>query len=418
MNILIVVLNAGLAGHTRTSAAIGKALQVNCHNITVLIGKDSTSSIFDEKGLACERTTHAQGWLGYYPQLRQDFARLTEKHKIDLVHCFDGLAITQVASVCKYLNLRCFFTLCGGPPQKFMLSVCPTICLSQEGKDRLIQITKLKNNDIKVIPARIDLSEAIAPVDHQLLYDFRTKYALPHDARVVLRIARIGLAYITGIFQAIDAVADLYTKGYPVRFVHIGYVQDQYLYRVLKEKIEAVNARCGTNVVITAQDEASYASRYIGLADIVIGVGRSAFEAMSLKKPVIVIGKDWFAGAVSADTVNILAYYNFSGRNAMRMTFDASVLALRDALRRLMDDVHYYASLSAFGLQYVEEYLDSQKAAKEYEQVYSSYSGKDYPGSVEIWLHTVFPIELWKTLLLKCPLIWHMVKLIRQRISK
>lgn len=416
MKILFVVLNAGLAGHTRTSAIIGRALQARGHKVMVLISKNSNSSVFDSLGLPCVRTNHAQNWLGHYPCLCNDISRITLQHSIDLVHCFDGLAIAQVLWACKSLRLRCFFTLCGGPPQKRMLSVKPTISLSEEGRDRLLQITKLQKEDIKVIPARIELSNNTTDSDESTLHFFRNKYALPSDVRIVLRIARIGPAYISSILQAIDSVERLYCEGRPVRFVHIGYVQDPDLYRILVQKIDLVNARCRAKIAISAQDEAQYANKYINLADVVIGVGRSAFEAMSQKKPVIVVGKDSFAGTVCPETVNTLAYYNFSGRNASSMTYDASVLQLTTALRQLLKNDDYYKSIATFGRHYVEKNLDVRKAVEEYEQVYSAYSGIDYPRITELLQHTVFPVETWKTSLVTSRAFGPLIKRLRQWI--
>ena len=60
MKILLTVLNAGLAGHTRTCAVIGKALQARGHRVIVLIGKDAQSVAFDAVGLTCERAEAKQ----------------------------------------------------------------------------------------------------------------------------------------------------------------------------------------------------------------------------------------------------------------------------------------------------------------------------------------------------------------------
>lgn len=417
MNILFTILNSALAGHTVTSAVIAKSLQSLGHNVIVLIGKDAISTVYEKKGLPFERTRYCQNSLGNYPRLRDDLARLTLKYDIDLVHCFEGLTIAQVVAACRAENLRCFFTLCGGPPQKRILTVRPTIALSEEGKDNLLKITKLADYDVMVIPARVDVDAPMLP-DADKLNEFRSKYGVPSNARIVLRIARIGQAYITGILQTIDAVAQLHTEGHPVFFVHIGFVEDSKLHTLLKEKISAVNSRCGKTIVITAQDEAMSANDYLDLADIVIGVGRSAFEGMALSKPVIVMGKESFAGIVCPEEVTSLAHYNFSGRNAGPMTADASILALTEALKRLLADKEYYTSISAFCRQYAAENLSAAKAAKDYVTVYEAYSGKDYPKYFELLYHFLFPIEIWKMKLITSPVLGPPIIKIRKLLGR
>lgn len=399
-----------------TSAVIGKSLESLGHNVIILIGKDAISNVYEKKGLQFERTRYCQNYLGNFPCLREDLARLTLKYDIDLVHCFEGLTVAQVVAACQAENLRCFFTLCGGPPQKRILSVKPTITLSEEGKDNLLKITKLADDDIKVIPARVDIDEQILPSARKL-NEFRFKYGVPSDARIILRIARIGQAYIAGILQTIDAVAQLYTEGHPVFFVHIGFVEDSKLRTLLKEKISTVNSCCGKTIVITAQDEAMSANDYLDLADIVIGAGRSAFEGMALSKPVIVMGKESYAGIVCPEEVTSLAYYNFSGRNAKPMTSDASISTLTNAFRKLLADKEYYTAISVFCRQYAVEKLSAANAAKDYLAVYDSYSGKDYPRYFELFYHFLFPIEIWKMKLITSPVLGPPIKKIRKWIQ-
>lgn len=414
MNLGFVILNAGLAGHTRTAVTIAGGLRAKGHQVIFLIGAQADARMIERDHFTVMRTRHMQSTLGYYSGLREDLAHLRDAYGVEIIHSFDDASLAQVASACKHLGFPFFFTLCGGPPVKRILAITPTISLSAEGKDALLRVTSLAERDIHVIPARINLEESATSFDQHKLAALRAKYQLPSDARVILRIARVASSYLTSIIHGLHAAARVYQSGCQVRFVHIGYVESAECYLRLQQEIEAVNQACGVPLAVTMQEEAMTAVDYLGIADIVIGAGRSAFEGMCCGKPTLVIGTRGYAGAVCAQTVASLAYVNFSGRDAPRQTEEGSIAAIARDVQQLCEDDEYYTNMGQFGRQYVAEYLDVNKAVSAYLQIYQVYSGKDYPDDWSITKHALLPIGTWKDKLSSSPTFGKIIQQLRE----
>ena len=148
-----------------------------------------------------------------------------------------------------------------------------------------------------------------------------------------------------------------------------------------------INRAAGATLAVTATEEAPHAPDYLGMADIVVGVGRTAFEGMLFAKPTVIVGKVGFAGLVGCEDIEQLAFYNFSGRHRTRAPYAMSVTELTDTLRKLLEDRELYERVGEFGRTYVLENLDANAAAGRYEARYHTFSPSDYPTDEQLAKH-------------------------------
>jgi glycosyltransferase involved in cell wall biosynthesis len=113
--------------------------------------------------------------------------------------------------------------------------------------------------------------------------------------------------------------------------------------------------------------------KIMSLADIVIGVGRVALEAMACEKPVIIAGTSVgpfggnYGGIVTKSNVDELRAHNFSGRNSFEKTTPDKIA--EDCIR-LLEDREYRLSLGSFGREYVKQEHNIRKAVQKVEAVY------------------------------------------------
>lgn len=401
MKILLAVFNAGLAGHTRSSLAVAQALRDRGHDIIYLIGAQANAKLIEAAGFAYERV--AGDWLHSYRPVLRLLPDILRRHQVDLVHSFSDEGLAELVTVCKSQSVPCFFTQCGGPGPKRMLPLESIILFSEEVRDRLLREHHLAPESLHVLPSRIDVAriDALqAGLDAALYPQFKSKYGLDPQARIVLQVARLDPEYHTSILQGIDAVANLRHRGLRVQFVHIGYSDKQHaawVYEDVRRRIAEVNEEFRCTAAATAQDEGADALQYVGMADAVIGVGRSAFEGMAFRKPTLVIGANGYAGMVTPGQVAGLTYYNFSGRNiAEEKPYDRSVEEIASDLHRLLTNQAHYEELADFGRRYVEEMLDVRIAAVAYERLYQEHAVQTYPDDR---LLRSFTKPLWKLLL-------------------
>lgn len=374
MTIAFVVLDADLGGHTHTATTVAQALARRGHRISFIVGEESRSTLIDALPFACDRV--AEGWLGDYPGLSAAISRLVAEEGLEVVHTFSRLGLPELLVACRRHRLPLAWTICGGvAPSRVGVPVLSSIVsLSHEVKDQLARHERTRRQEVSVIPARIATDEVLRKIgrptepEHA---EFRERHGIPPGARLVFRVARVHEEYFDSIMDGANAVATLRERGLDVRFVHIGFVQVPRLMTKLREHFAALNERCGETVATTTEAEALRALHFLGMADAVIGTGRTAFEAMLAAKPTLVVGKRGFAGVVGPDTIEEIAYYNFSGRNVRGPVRPAERVAhLADALEHVLSHPEHARRIGEFGRDYVLANLDAATAGHEYEELY------------------------------------------------
>ena len=400
-------MDAGAGGHTRTSLTIAEALTTRGHHVTFVTGENRNSPVLAASAFDVVKIPISR--IGTYDQLGALVDQLVKEKALDVVHTFAYFGLTQLADVCKRYNLPLWWTICGEAPLRPLdydfLKFRSIVTLSQEVKDGLIEMHGLSDDDVVVIPARLNLQKVLrqASVSDQLFDDFRKKYNIAANSKIIFRVARVHAAYENSLLQSIEVSKRLNYKGLDVCFVHIGYVQQDKVYDKVKTAVQEANKELGRTIAVTARDEALDALSYLGMADIVVGTGRAAFEAMLASKPTLVVGKNGFAGLVSAETVDALAHYNFSGRNIVRwQDFDKSVSNIAEAAEIVLTNVAVGEAVSHFGRRYVIAKLDADIAAEKYESLYNkSMLRPVLPKKVElVRSETLFKAKsLWRYLL-------------------
>ncbi|MCD5411181.1 MAG: glycosyltransferase, partial [Clostridiales bacterium] len=61
-------------------------------------------------------------------------------------------------------------------------------------------------------------------------------------------------------------------------------------------------------------------AKILSIADVVIGPGRTALEAMAMGKPVVIAGGEGYAGLINASNYELIKETNFTGRGVGRLT--------------------------------------------------------------------------------------------------
>lgn len=377
MKIVIVVLDAGLGGHTRTSVSVGKAMRSRGHEVHYLVGVASPTKVIEDAGFQFDRIAH--GWSsGLITKLQE----LKAAGRLDAVHTFSSLGLVEILKFASKSLTPWVYTRCGGPAVKEPLEVRImsslklrfATCLSEENKLEILETAAAKPEDVIVVPARIDVDEIQELQSAEKASEFRTKYKIPADAPIFLRIARIGPAYRDSILDGVAVTEAMNKAGIPICFVHIGYADVTSIAEEIYAEVARVNSEAGKVIAVSAVDESTSAQKYLGMASVICGMGRSVFEGLAAGKPTFVVGKVGFAGVVSAETVDALAEFNFSGRNvgdgqARAETRKLLQAALTDAIQSEARQ----AELGAFALNYARTKLDVQVSAPVYEALYKTY---------------------------------------------
>lgn len=373
MNLLFADFNAGFGGHSRTAATIAEELRSRGHEIRFLTGPVGNGGVIDERGF--KRISVGLSLTGRYVGIRK---ALVASSPIDAVHIFSESGVEETVAACKRLGIPVFRTICGGPPPRSVLPMGGIISLSEEVKAGLSVAPEF----VTVLRGRIATSELrhmFKVQDDSLYRKLRKKYDIDSGYSIVLRVARLGPAYEKSVVQTARAVEKLNQRGQKVAFLYIGYPTLHQSEERVRQLFAAINDRMGRSVAIWALDEAKEAVRYTPIADIVVGTGRAAFEGMLAERPVIVVGNRGYAGIVDEDSVDDIAWYNFSGRNQeFNLDEDESVNLISDAIESLLHDAGRRIALGSFSRSYIEKFLDVRTSADALEQMYGSFDPAFY----------------------------------------
>lgn len=382
MQILYVVLDAGLGGHTRTAAHTAVALRKRGHDIRFLIGESSNERVIVERGFEFDRVAGR-----FYPLVTR-LGRVLRSRRPDAVHLFDQRHVAETMLACRWCGVPYFWTICGGTNVWGLLPARPLAVLSEQRKEGFVEASDFSTNDVKVIAARLNLDETLTNIgrlDAETAAAFRRRYGIGQETRIILRIARVHPVYLQVLLQCVQLALDLAREGRDVCFVNIGMVQSKESEQVLREQIAAVNEAAGRIVAVTAQAEAAEAVAFVSIAEVVTGSARSAFEGMLAGKPTLVFGRQHFAGLVEPATVDDLAYCNFFGnRNDKKDNRDESTRALLATTRRLLDEPGFAKTVGLFGKAYVEANLDADKGAEQYERLYMNRTNNELPPAIRL----------------------------------
>lgn len=379
MNLVFADFNAGFGGHSRTAVTIAEEFRRRGHDIRFLTGPVGNGGVVDERGF--ERITVGLSLTGRYVGIRK---ALIASNPIDAVHIFSESGVEETVAACKRLGIPVFRTICGGPPPRSVLPMGGIISLSEEVKAGLPVAPEL----VTVLRGRIATSELrhlFKAQSHSLYGELRKKYTIDSASSIVLRVARLGPAYEKSVVQTARAVEALNKRGGNVVFLYIGYPTLQQTEERVRQLFAEINDRMGRAVAIWARDEAKEAVRYTPLADIVIGTGRAAFEGMLAERPVIVVGNRGYAGIVDENTVEDIAWYNFSGRNQpFNLDEDDSVDLIANALGSLLGDADRRIALGNFSRDYIERFLDVRTSVDELEELYGKFNPSFYATDIDL----------------------------------
>ena len=327
---------------------------------------------------------HAHGWILYsvLPFIRKYTVPL-----IATLHDYSLICPNRSGEICKQrLTNRCIS--CGKEMYGTLKSLMVYYALKMN-KPRLKQVHRfiaissfqksifckylgLNDNDIVVIPNAIDLkrfSPSTCIKQSERIYERQP--GVKSDSNKIVHVSRLSLDKLNAILNVINATPRIIKEFPNTQLLLVGSGEFFDYANKLAEEINHQLNREGIIMTGAIKDEG--VPKIMGLADIVIGVGRVALEAMACGKPVIVAGSTLgpfggnYGGIVTPSNIAELKVHNFSGRNSFER---ANPRKIAEACVRLLADKEYRLFLGRFGREYVKKEHDARKIVGQVEAVY------------------------------------------------
>ena len=365
LNILYFYTKLNPGGGQKTSITLAIELKLRGHNIVYVAEKGALLESLIKEGVKYFHLPYNR----FAPEDLEHISltsilkliNLVKKEKIDLIHTYQDhpFVIAYIVSMAcnipiinTHVDRAEFFK-----PPWFRGTV---ICVSEEVKDAVASKYPIRPDNIVVLRNRIDLQRYHQGISTK---ELEIKYLLDPNDRKVVMMSRIVKEKHNAILYSLNAIINVADKIPNLKFILAG---DGDYFNKIEREVKKVNKVIGREVVLMIGEIVDTAT-LLNLTDIVLGIGRCAWEGMACAKPTIIVGERGFAGIVDQTNVNTLGYYNFSGRN---ITEPVPFEVLSKAIISILNNKEYANSLSNFCQKFVTKEFDSKVGGERLEKIY------------------------------------------------
>jgi hypothetical protein len=373
--ILFGLLSPGLGGHTRTAVALAEALRDRGHVVDVLVhagdrASAGTDTLVREAGFATVPIAGLYSWTGH-GAFRRRLREIVRGGAYDAMHWLEFYdAVRDAALVARDTGRAFVWTVTsGGAP------------IDYYGLNRVVVFTREVAEDarrrspgtaVHVLPARIDFRPLTPEIRARARREIRQTFGLADDDLLVVRVARCAKTYLRSVRLGLALAGRLGRDGRRAAFLHAGFAQEPDVAREIRRLVEQANADAGRTIAHSVTEPLEAGTRYAAAADVCLGSGRTAIEAIALERPTLVAWGARYLGLVDASNIAAMADTNFQGRWSQRVVSDEDVVEqMHDALRARLADGGVAARVQASCAQFVRERHSVERAAEVYERLYA-----------------------------------------------
>jgi glycosyltransferase involved in cell wall biosynthesis len=380
LRILFGLLTPGLGGHSQTALALAKALRGRGHAVEFVVrdAADSghpdavgvTASLIREEGFRIKTITDPYSRPGRRSFQRQlhDIVRCTP---YDALHWFELHAGVRDAALVAAAERRAFVwtvTSGGVPPAYFGLNrvVVYTEEVAADARRRSPRTT------VHVLPARIELQSLDNAFIDCARREIRGWLGIADRELLIVRVARCSSVYLRSIHAGIELAQRLRQAGRPARFLHAGYVEDPGVAADIQCAVAQANAASGETLAWSVTNRLESGTRYAAAADVCIGSGRSAMEAIALGRPTLIAWGSRYLGLVDDHNVDTMAATNFQGRHSARVVVHEDVVdAMLHAVLNRLSDEEAAGRIHEACARVVRGRYSIERATEAYERLYA-----------------------------------------------
>lgn len=371
MNIIIIFDTGRVGGHVVSALTTAYELKRKGHQLTVISGKgDFVPEIATDIDYFQIPFFHFyRGRQTYFSLQSWKTVSALKEHlagkKIDMIHAFDARSYL-VGFLVSFLwnKIPLSGTICGGCSPYYNLPyLAALIVFSDEQKYKMKEVFHWPDQQVRVIRTRLNMENFIKN-DSSIITEYK-KFNIDPAKKNIMMISTFLTSKVNSLKATFKAIRIVCEKYADVNFVFIGGRGD--FYDEAQKIVISINQDLNRQAIILT-GVVPNAYRLLRHSYIVFGQGRSAFEGMAFGKPTIVVGETGFAGTVSSELIDEIAYCNFSGRNKEQFVDNEEFV---NELVRLIEDNEYYQAVASFGKDWVYENIDVAKGIDKIEDVYA-----------------------------------------------
>ena len=242
--------------------------------------------------------------------------KAVKEHNIDVIHAHGRIAALISKIVSMYLKVS-FMTTAHAlfdyklPFRYLTFWGDEVIAVSEDVKQHLMNYFGVAERKITVIPNGISEKKFNPNIEYPNALE---ELGLKHNSKKIVYISRITSTLAELAKIVIEAGLILNEKTVDAEIVIVG-DGDQFSH--IENVAKEANKK---NDVIRILGKRVDIAKILSIADVVIGPGRTALEAMAMGKPVVIAGGEGYAGLINASNYELIKETNFTGRGVGRLS--------------------------------------------------------------------------------------------------
>ena len=232
--------------------------------------------------------------------------------KPDIVHSHSRIPSFVASGICKKFKIPLVTTMHYQFKQSFLLKLATkwgdySLYVSDDIKNYWQKYYDLRDGYMKKTVNGINTALFSAGEDT----DIHREFSIAPSEKIILNVNRHQTYSAYSAFKLCEIAEDIYAGDKNTRIILVG---DGELFGEIKEGANRVNAALGFEYIIMA-GRRSDTHRFCRASEVNVGISRSALEAMSCAKPVILCGNHGYLGRFSEEIAPKCEETNFTCRS-------------------------------------------------------------------------------------------------------
>jgi polysaccharide pyruvyl transferase CsaB len=369
--ILMTTMSLGIGGAETHIVELSKQLQKNGEEVVIASNGGIHLAEIEKAGIRHYKIPMDERSICVMAKSFFMLWKVIRKEKPDIVHAHARIPAFLCAALRPFLRFN-FLTSAHGvfDPSGFLRLLTrwgkKTVAVSDDIKQYLIRNYRLNPSNISVTVNGIDTEKFSVGVSGENIIE---EFGIDPEKPVVTSVSRLDDQSSLATAHLID-IADRLERLYPG--IQILVVGSGTMFKKLNAMADAVNERMGKKTVIMTGGRKDI-NELIAVCDVFVGVSRSALEAMSSQKPVILAGDAGYLGVFDDDKLPRAVESNFCCRGCPPTNGDS---LFEDVSRILNMTAEEAAECGKYNRGVILERYSLTKMTDDYMRAYRSFFEK------------------------------------------
>lgn len=313
----------------------------------------------------------------------KSYCKVIDEFKIDIVHAQDSVKLIPLYFAVGNKRKGFVYSQPGGPfSDKYPPIKSEFFVFSKELVDKYKSIKKYKSRDINIISERISSS-----IYKPSINKYNLKEGISENKINLMFLMRLHPQKKPFIDSLLAFGRSLCNHEISVNIIVAG---DGELKNYIETNAKSIQLKSKNkvtwNFIGNIYSETKIAE-LINSATAVIGTGRGLMEAMACKKPAIILGENNEFELIQENNIDIISYYNFSGRH---FKFHNRENNIKDIIIKLSSNVNL-EQISNFSFNYFESNLNASIGASKLIYLYKK-SLEKKPNILDSFVYSLYRV--------------------------